>query len=78
MLLHADSVGPVMFGKVSMKQILALSNGIVNELLKDVLRIEIVLLGGFFVNSLEQEEAEILNQCPKEGVILNLFELSWH
>lgn len=31
-----------------MKQILALSNGIVNELRKDVLRIEIVLLGGFF------------------------------
>lgn len=27
---------------------LALSNGIVNELLKDVLRIEMVLLGGFF------------------------------
>lgn len=34
--------------QVSMKQILALSNGIVNELLKDILRIEMVLLGGFF------------------------------
>lgn len=32
----------------------------------------------FFVNSLEQEETEILNQCPKEGVILNLFQLLWH
>lgn len=35
--------------QVSMKQILALSNGIVNELPKDVLRIEMVLLGEFFL-----------------------------
>lgn len=62
-----------------MKQTLALNNGVVNELLRDALRIEMVLLGGFFfVNSLEQEETEILNRCPKEGVILNLFQLSWH
>lgn len=48
-----------------MKQILALSAGIVKKILIDVLRIATVLLFvGFFVNSLEPEEAEDWNQCP--------------
>lgn len=46
--IHFFSFFPPSSLQVCIKQILALSNGIVDELLKDVLRIEMVLLSGFF------------------------------